>query len=283
MMATIPALAALSSLVAAPASQAPGCLPPGAWADRSGQPMSREAFLDRAMAAGVVLLGEQHATPSHHRWQADVVVGLLERGRAVVLGLEQLPRSAQPALDRWVAGALSAEAFRAESGWDRHWGHDFAAYLPLLELARERRVPLVALNIDRAFVRAVGREGYAKAAAGGAPVGRPAPPPPAYVASLERVFAAHAKEPDPAALARFVEAQTVWDRAFAEGLLAARRAHPEAVAVGVMGLGHVEHGWGAEHQLRALGETAIVSAIPVPAAPPCPVASDAADALFGAG
>lgn len=277
-------LAALALALAPPLRAEPGvCLPAGQWVDRAGQPTSRAAFLDRAMAAGVLLLGEQHATPAHHRWQADLVMGLLDRGRRVVLGLEQLPRSAQPALDRWVAGALTAEAFRAESGWDRNWGHDFAAYLPLLELARDRRIPLVALNIDRAFVRAVGREGYARAARNGAPVSRPAAPSPAYVASLERALAAHGREPDPAALARFVDAQTVWDRAFAEALVDARRRHPEAVAVGVMGLGHVENGWGAEHQLRALGEAAIVSAIPVPAAPPCPVAPGAADALVGAG
>lgn len=259
------------------------CLAPGAWVDRDASPSSRAAFLDRAMEAGVVLLGEAHGTPAHHRWQADVVKGLLDRGRKVVLGLEQLPGSAQPVLDQWVEGKLSAEEFRTASRWDEAWGHDFTAYLPLLELARRRQVPLVALNVERGFVRAVGREGFDRAAASGAPVGRPAPPPPAYVAHLRAVFAAHARAPDEAAIARFVEAQTVWDRAFAEGLLAARRAHPESVAVGVMGFGHVLNGWGAEHQLRALGETAIVSAIPVPARPPCPVAPGAADALAGAG
>ncbi|WP_448578413.1 ChaN family lipoprotein [Thermaurantiacus sp.] len=263
--------------------EAAGCVPVGAWVDREGRSTSAEAFLDKAAGASVLLLGEQHATPAHHRWQADVVKGLVARGRPVVIGLEQLPKAMQPVLDRWVAGELSAEQFRVESQWDALWGHDLAAYLPLFELARARKIPMVALNVDRAFVRAVGREGFARAAEAGAPIGRPAPPPEAYVASLRAVFMAHARAPDEGAIARFVEAQTVWDRAFAEGLIAAGKRHPGAVAVGIMGLGHVEQGWGAEHQLRALGENSVVSAIPVPPAPPCPVKPGAADALYGAG
>ncbi|WP_448582156.1 ChaN family lipoprotein [Thermaurantiacus sp.] len=271
-------------MFASPAPATAGlCLPAGQWVDRAGAPMSPAAFLDQAMRAGVLLLGEAHGNPAHHRWQADVVAGLLARGRKVVLGLEQLPRSAQSVLDSWVQGSLSAEQFRAASRWDTLWGHDFAAYLPLLALARDRRLPMVALNVEREFVRAVGREGFAQAASKGAPVSRPAPPASAYVEHLQRVFLAHGRAPDAAALGRFVEAQTVWDRAFAEALLAARRRYPDAIVVGIMGSGHVEQGWGAEHQLRALGETAVVSAIPVPATPPCPLAPGAADALAGAG
>lgn len=276
--------APVAALVASGAAlAAPGCLPAGQWADREGRATTAAAFLDRAAGAQVVLLGEQHATPSHHRWQAAMVEGLIARGKRVVIGLEQLPASQQAALDQWVEGRLSAEEFRKASRWDELWRHDFAAYLPLLELARDRRVPMVALNVERDFIRAVSREGFDRAAAAGAPVGRPAPASEAYAASLRQVFMAHARTPDEAAIARFIEAQTVWDRAFAQGLAEALQRHPGAVAVGVMGLGHVEQGWGAEHQLRALGVGAIVSAIPVPPAPPCPVKPDAADALYGAG
>ncbi len=276
-------LSILPGGASAETSEAAGCVPLGAWVNREGRPTSAAAFLDKAAGARVVLLGEQHATPAHHLWQAEVVKGLLARGRPVVIGLEQLPKAMQPALDRWVAGELSAEQFRKESQWDELWRHDFAAYQPLFDLARAQKIPMVALNVDRAFVRAVSKEGFARAAEAGAPIGRPATPPEAYVASLRDVFMAHARAPDEGAIARFVEAQTVWDRAFAEGLLEALKRHPGAVAVGVMGLGHVEQGWGAEYQLRALGENSVVSAIPVPPAPPCPVTPGAADALYGAG
>ena len=100
--------------------------------------------------------------------------------------------------------------------------------------------------------------------------------------SLKAVFLQHAREASPEAIGRFVEAQTVWDRAFAEGMVNALRAHPGAVVVGVMGQGHVEHGHGAAHQLRALGVEKVRTAVPAGATPPCETAADAADYLFGA-
>ncbi|MCS6986057.1 MAG: ChaN family lipoprotein [Sphingomonadaceae bacterium] len=277
------ALLALVASMAVGVASGEACVAPGVWRDREGQPMPAAEFLDRAAQSVIVLLGERHGTPEHHRWQAEVVKALLDRGRAVVIGLEQLPRDRQAVLDRWVAGELTPEEFRRASGWDELWGHDFEAYRPLLDLGRERRVPMVALNVDRAFVRAVGREGFARAATSGpAPVGRPAPAPPAYRDRLAEVLRAHGREPTAAALDRFVEAQTVWDRAFAEGLMAARARFPGSIAVGVLGLGHVEHGWGTEHQLRVLGETRVVAALPAPAGEACRVVGGSG-ASFGGG
>ncbi|MFN3389628.1 MAG: ChaN family lipoprotein, partial [Allosphingosinicella sp.] len=230
----VASLAALLFL-AAPAA---ACPPPGQWIDEAGQPVPERRALARLAEAPVILLGERHGTPAHHRWQAEVVAALARRG-PVVIGLEQLPPEAQPALDRLVAGAINLGAFRAESRWDELWGHDLEAYRPLFEVARARAIPMVALNIDRAFVRRVGRAGYAAAAAdGAAPVGRPAPAPAAYAETLAASFRQHALAAGPEALARFIEAQTVWDRAMAEAIVRARIANPRARFVAITGWGH---------------------------------------------
>ena len=272
------------ALFAAPALAEGVCVPAGKW--RAGGHAVAAPRVIRDMAAQqAVLLGEQHAKPVIHAWQAATIAALLDAKRPVVIGIEYLPRSMQPVLDDWVAARLSLEEFRAKSRWDELWKHDFNAYRPLLELARDRHVPMAALNIERDFIRAVSKQGFDAAAAGwpgGAPIGKPAAPDPAYVESLKAVFLQHAREASPEAIARFVEAQTVWDRAFAEGLGDAARAHPGAVAVGVMGAGHVEHGHGAAHQLRALGFEKLLTAVPAAAKPPCETAPDAADYLFGA-
>jgi uncharacterized iron-regulated protein len=257
------------------------CPAAGGWLDRTGHPVARAEAMPRAAAGRVLLLGEQHATPAHHMWQRDMLASLADRG-PLVIGLEQLPRAAQPALDRWVAGEVDEARFLAESRWKELWGHDFAAYLPVFALARDRRIPMKALNIDRAFVRRVGREGFDAAAAGGtAPVGRPAAPDPAYAARLETSFRQHMRDASPEALARFVEAQTVWDRAMAEGIVMSLRETPGARVGAIMGWGHVANGHGVPHQLAALGVSDSVSAIPVRAGAGCEPASGAADLLFG--
>lgn len=250
--------------------------------DWAGRTVPAPEALTRAAGGRVLLLGEQHAVAAHHRWQRDTLAALADRG-PLVIGLEQLSREAQPALDRWVAGESNEAQFLAESRWKERWGHDFAAYRPVFELARGRRIPMVALNIDRAFVRKVGREGFDRAAADGkAPISRPAAPDPAYVARLEESFRQHMREASPEALARFVEAQTVWDRAMAEAIVRALRARPDARVGAIMGWGHVAYGHGVAHQLEALGVPDAVSAIPVTPVEGCEPQSGAADLLFGA-
>ena len=160
------------ALLATPALAEGVCVPAGQW--RAGAtPLAADAVAARLEAQRVLLLGEQHATPAHHAWHAKSIGLLLDAGKPVVIGIEYLPRSMQPVLDEWVAGKLTPEAFFEKSRWAELWRHDFAAYRPLLDLARDRKVPMVALNIDRDFIRKVSREGFDAAAAGwpgGAPL-----------------------------------------------------------------------------------------------------------------
>jgi len=83
-------------------------------------------------------------------------------------------------------------------------------------------------------------------------------------------------------MARFVEAQTVWDRAMAEGLFDIQRSTPKAIAVGLMGHGHVQYGHGVAYQLASFGKTDVFSAIAVATTGVCSPEPDSADALYGA-
>lgn len=279
--------AAIAGLPAAAAAAEPPsglCLPAGTWADAEGREVPAAEAMTRLAQSRVLLLGETHATPEHHRWQAEVIATLAADGRPILIALEMLPRAMQPALDRWVKGETDETTFLEESDWKGNWGHDFAAYRPLFALARTRGIPMRAINIDRAFVRSVSREGFeAAVAAHGLLTGRPAPAPEGYVEMLRGAFAMHGKPPSEEALARFVEAQASWDRGMAEGIAAALDERPEARVVGIMGHGHVVGGWGVAHQLAALGHRRVGSAIPVRTEPPCTLRPGAADFLVGAG
>src|SRR5262249_60885019 len=71
-------------------------------------------------------------------------------------------------------------------------------------------------------------------------------------------------DPDEAAIAevmkqpeftRFVEAQLTWDRAFAQGIVDAKRKYPGATVVAVLGARHGAYGYGAPHPLKGVGVT----------------------------
>jgi uncharacterized iron-regulated protein len=235
-------------------------------------PIAADRLVAASARRSVVLLGEAHNNAEHHRWQLHTLAALYGRKPDMILGFESFPRRVQPVLDRWVNGELDAKAFLEAVEWRTVWGFDPALYMPLFHFARQNRVPMIALNVDRALVARVSHEGWAAVPADErAGLSDPAPPTDAYRESLARVFVlkqtlmaggdpeAAMEEADIASVigteefARFVEAQLTWDRAMAEALAGARRRQPGALVVGIVGRGHVEHGYGIPRQLGDLG------------------------------
>jgi uncharacterized iron-regulated protein len=261
----------------------------GLWLDpASGTAQRHEAVLAAAAGRDVVLLGETHDDPEHHRWQLSVLAGLLGRRGDLAIGFEAFPARAQPVLDRWVAGELSERAFLDAVEWERIWGLDPALYLPLFHFARLHRLPMLALNVDRALVTRVAREGWAVIPTGERQgVGDPAPATPAYVDRLREASGRHATAADAApggddpSLRRFVEAQLTWDRAMAEALARARAGSDAPLVVGVIGSEHLRHRHGVPHQLAALGVTGTAVLLPHELALGCDaLVAGEADAVF---
>jgi uncharacterized iron-regulated protein len=285
----LPALAVLIALSGgAPARETGACMTAGQWsapASPRPRPLSPDMVAATSRDARFVLLGEYHDQADHHRWQLHTLGMLLaERGK-LVIGMEMLPRRAQPVLDRWVAGELTEAELLRETQWNRVWGYDAELYLPILHFARLHRVSLVALNVDRSLTREVGAKGWA--AIGGElreGVSDPAPPAAEYRALLRRLFEEHPSAGNSRAseaFDRFMEAQLLWDRAFAEALFAASVRQPEALVVGIIGSGHLQGGYGVSHQLRALGARAVKVWLPVDASATCnEIEPGMADALF---
>ena len=262
------------------------CVAPARWvAPASRRELPAADVIARAARARVVLLGEHHDRADHHRWQLQTIAALAARRPVMVLGFEMFPRRVQPVLDRWVAGQIDTATLLRDTGWNRVWAFDPALYLPLFELARLNRVPMRAINVDRDLVARVGREGWATVPADAREgVGDPVPPSPAYRDALAQILDDHGGGAglDAAARQRFIEAQLIWDRAFAEGLAAAARDHPSALVVGIVGSGHLEHGWGVPHQLAALGIDDVVVLLPWDTQRGCDgLSPDIADAVFG--
>lgn len=283
--AAIVAAAAIHAV--APARESEACAPPGEWSVPGGSRVAAPDILARAARAQVVLLGESHDNADHHRWELQTVAALAALRPKLVLGFEMFPRRVQGVLDRWVAGELSEEEFLKASDWAQVWGYDPAFYLPLFHFARLNRIPMIALNVERDFVRAVGAHGLAATPADKREgVAVPAAAGEAYLERLFESYTQHPEKQGPApartdpAFRNFVDAQLVWDRAMAQALATAGAR--DALVVGVMGSRHVAHGDGVAHQLRSLGVTEIVSLLPWDADADCDqFSADLASAVFG--
>lgn len=233
----------------------PPCGHPGQWrVPGEPAPLDAKAILARLDNRRVVLLGEEHDNPADHRWQLHTLAALHGRDPRMAMGLEMFPRRVQPVLDDWVAGRLEEAEFLRRAEWDKVWGHDARLYLPLFHFARMHRVPMLALNVDRALVSRVeklGWDGVPEAERQG--LGRPAAASADYRAFLRQVYDQHPGPRSDEGFERFVQAQGVWDRAMAEAMATWLQAHPGHRVVAILGAGHVRHGYGVAHQLADLG------------------------------
>jgi uncharacterized iron-regulated protein len=242
----------------------------------------------------VILLGETHSSAEHHRWQLHTIAALHSRQPNMALGFEMFPRRVQPTLDQWVAGTLTEAQFLERSEWGKVWGFDPELYLPIFHFARMHRIPMVALNVERSLVAAVGDNGWASIPASQREgVTDPAPPAKKYRDALFASYLEHLPEDSPlrkqptaevrnADFERFVQAMQVWDRAMAQAIAQRRAGSDPPMVVAIMGSGHLRDGYGVPHQLRDLGVHDAAALLPWDIDEDCAKLKPAfADVVFG--
>ncbi len=195
-----------------------------------------------------VFLGEQHATELHQKMQAKVIEALIKRGRKVVIGVEYITRPKQEWLDKWSADSVDESAFLEGVDWKKQWGYDYKFYRPIFEVARQNKLPVLALNVPRDWVRAVGKQGFAGLTAEQASQ----LPSEMFLGNKNhrQVFSAmmQGHEPSP----NIYSAQVLWDEGMADTAAKwlATNGTKNTVIVIVAGSGHVMYGQGINYRLK---------------------------------
>ncbi|MDP2369626.1 ChaN family lipoprotein [Rhodoferax sp.] len=214
----------------------------GALWDPSGQRFINQAeLLGRASQAEVLLLGETHDNPEHHRLQAHLLQARLTAGAKPALLMEQFDTDQQALIDQARgAGQSLASLLR---GWD--WSH----YASVVALADAAGVPVLAANLSRNAIRPVVRDGYSSLPAG--ELQRLAldqvwdAQRQAYMARL--IEESHCGKISPALRDGLVRAQRLRDATLADTAL----AHLERGVVFILGRGHARRDVAVPRYLQA--------------------------------
>jgi uncharacterized iron-regulated protein len=131
--------------------------------DRAGARVEEAAMVDVLAGARAVCIGESHTNPHHHWMQLHLLDALSQRagghGAALAIGLEMFQAPFQHVLDAYASRAIDDRVLLARSEWRKRWGYDFAFYRPMVHLAVERGMSLLALNQRKEITRKVGKEG----------------------------------------------------------------------------------------------------------------------------
>lgn len=235
---------------------------------------------------GFILLGEHHANTAHHQWQLKLIKQLRKQQNKLVLGLEMLPRSSQSALDKWIAGNLTKDEFIKASGWLEYWSFNFEDYYPILDYARQNKIPLIALNVSHQLLQGIKQVGWDAVPENHREgVGNPAKPLKNYVRKLAKSFTRHGKPGEPVdkiAFLHFLQQQLTWDRAMAEALSKASMQHSDSLVIALMGSWHIIDKEGVPHQMKDLGHENVTTLVPWSEHIDCDsVTPTFADAIYG--
>ena len=213
----------------------------------------------RLAGSTFVLIGENHDNAEHHRVQLDLVAALVRHGRRPAIAMEQFDREHQAAIDaarearpRDAAHLRSAAKFN-ERGW--HW----AFYEPIVDLALEYSLPLIAANLSRADALRVVSAGLGSLGADRLrELGLDQPLEDARHARLEAVIdAGHCGKTAAATLTGMAQAQRARDAVMAHSVA----AHRGRGTVLIAGNGHVRRDFGVPHHLERLAAGARVTSV----------------------
>jgi uncharacterized iron-regulated protein len=106
----------------------------------------------------VVFLGEMHRHAGIHHAQMALFREIHARAPDLALSMEQFERDGQPVLDEYLAGKIGENTL---AGRVDLWANYGTSYRPLVEFAKEHRLPVIAANAPGMVVRCVGMEGVA--------------------------------------------------------------------------------------------------------------------------
>ncbi len=116
----------------------------------TGERMSVDALADDLARRDVVFLGEEHDNTAGHRFQAEVVEALRKRRPDLVISMEMFERDVQGVVDDYVRGRIDEKTFLENA---RPWKDHAKHYRPVVEIAREHGLDLIAANVARDAAR----------------------------------------------------------------------------------------------------------------------------------
>ncbi len=223
--------------------------------DSKGNPSTIDAVMAAVALNDAVFLGELHDDAVGHAVQFEIFRRAVEKhgsDRKIALSLEMFERDVQIVIDEYRANLISETHFLASS---RPWGNYKTDYRPLVELAKERRLPIIAANAPRRYINMVSRNGRnalnglskdAKKWLAPLPYAEPSA---AYAAKFKALMGPSAEAQ--MGLENILGSQTLWDATMADSVARFVKKNDDPLVIHLNGGFHTEGRLGTvEHFLK---------------------------------
>lgn len=127
--------------------------------DAKGNPSTFQQVIDAIGQNDVVFLGEKHDDSVGHTLEFEIFKAAIDKygaNRQVTLSMEMFERDVQMVVNEYLTGLINEKKFLDDS---RPWGNYKTDYRPLVELAKEKKLKVIAANSPRRYVNMVSRMG----------------------------------------------------------------------------------------------------------------------------
>lgn len=108
-------------------------------------PVLVKEFFQELEEARVILMGDFHALHQSQKSHVRLLRKMIEQG-PLVLAIEFIDHKYQAPLDDYLANKLTDQEFLVQVDWQQNWGFPWRHYRPILQWAKENKVPVYAIN-----------------------------------------------------------------------------------------------------------------------------------------
>jgi len=227
---------------------------------------TNQAILPELSKARVIYLGETHDNLADHQAQLQIIQALYQPHRKIAIALEMFQRPFQGVINDYLAGKLNEKELITQSEYEKRWGFPWEYYAPILRFAKDKQLPVLALNTPSEITRKVARQGLESLT----PEEKKAIPPlseirtdnPQYRQMLLKIFEQHQHggQGKSKGFDHFFLAQVLWDETMAETIANFLKTHPDYQVIVLAGRGHIVYGYGIPSRVqRRFGTEKIIS------------------------
>lgn len=211
----------------------------------------------------IVMIGESHTNQLHHDVQFEVIRGLVESGKPVVLALEMFNPGQNDALALWSSGKTDPDTFLEQTDFLTTWSHNYRYYKPIFDYCREKQIPIYGTNAERKYASKINMGGLSSLTDEDLQI-----LPYIDTANVEHKFLINVMMDGmdasmPKQFVNMYAAQCLWDAAMGEGAIEAAKKHPEATIVVLAGSGHVVYNLGIGRIIKDKSDLPFASVVTV--------------------
>ncbi|HEY9205622.1 MAG TPA: ChaN family lipoprotein [Candidatus Methanoperedens sp.] len=193
----------------------------------------------------IIYIGETHTNYEEHKVQLAVIMNLSEKGHKFAIGMEMFQKPFQKAIDDYIAGNITEKDFLKKTQYFKRWGYDYNLYREIINFAKAKNIPVVALNLRSEIIDNVTKGGL------DALTDEDKKQIPKdmdmsdedYKKSLKEIFDLHGNQGFEN-FDYFYQSQILWDETMAHSVDEFLKHNPDHQIVVLAGLGHIMYGSG---------------------------------------